>query len=164
MIVNSAVKNNSFVYCSVYQSAHESTSYHNIGNGHFHQAIYIVEGHGLASVKEDPTLDQTLAAGNLYEISYTYDKNIVTKTSESGLSMMMFNPIPETKKLKFEVLKGAQKRIVLAGDQRVTVVCVTGPVQIKDKELASMQFAVVFSNTSAELVMQEHHICILVTG
>lgn len=169
MIFNSAVKNNSFVYCSVYQSPHETTNYYNTGNGHYHQAIYIVEG-GARTVLADAetaTGNETpidLIAGNFYDLTGGHGKHVITKTEDVGMSMIMFNPIPETKKLKFEILKGAQRRVITAGDQRITVVCVTGPVQIKNKELASMQFAVVFSETSAELIMGEHHICILVTG
>ena len=86
----------------------------------------------------------------------------ITKTADVGASMVMFNPIPESKHLDIEYT--SENKTISAADSRVTVICITGPVTIKDKTLNSGQYAVVFANTSAELIQSDDTICALVTG
>lgn len=167
MILNNSVNTNSFVYCSVYQSPNETTNYFNLGNGHFHQSIYIVEGEITYTFSDTQELSgseqyTTLSAGQSLDLTPSKGKYVVTKTANVGASMIMFNPIPDTKTLSVEYVTG--NKTITAGSERVTVVCVTGPVTIKDKTLNSGQYAVVFANTSAELVQSENTICALVAG
>ena len=161
MILNNATNAKSFVYCSVYQSPYETTNYFNSGDGHFHESIYIVEGTAEYTTGETYS---PLVAGQLYDITSTNGKHVVTKTAGVGASMMMFNPIPETKHLQIQMVVGPNTVTVASGDVRTTVVCVNGPVTIKDKTLNSLQYAVVFADTSAKLVQSENTICALVTG
>jgi hypothetical protein len=167
MILNNAVNTNSFVYCSVYQSPNETTNYFNSGNGHFHESIYILEGEINYTFAENQTLTgsdtfSTLTKGQSIDLTASKGKYVITKTADVGANMIMFNPIPETKHLEIEYT--SESKTVSATSSRVTVICVTGPVTIKDKTLNSGQYAVVFENTSADLVQSNNTICALVTG
>jgi hypothetical protein len=169
MIINNSVNTNSFIYCTVYQGPNETTSYYNTGNGHFHETIYLVEGTAEYALSDTAELQGseefiTLEAGIVYDISNSKGKYVITKTKNTGASMVMINPIPEDKHLKIEIVKGSTTETITAGDERVTVICLTGPVTIKDKTLSSMQYAVVFANTSATLELSENTVCALVTG
>jgi len=173
MIINFAINTNSFVYCSVYESPSETTNYYNVGNGHFHQHIYIVEGKAEYTISDtkDPAPDAVylpLEGKNYYNLSHCKGKYVITKTdSNSGMAMMMFNPIPDDKSIDVEIIQSDEdnkKVLIEAGDKRVTVVCITGPVNIKGKQIDSMQYAVVFTNKTAELVMNKNTVCAIVTG
>jgi hypothetical protein len=169
MILNNATNAKSFVYCSVYQSPNETTNYYNSGDGHFHESIYIIEGSAEYTVSPTAELSdnetyQPLTAGQLYDITSTKEQYVITKTNTVGASMMMFNPIPGDRHLQIQIVDGPSTIIVASGDVRTTVVCVTGPVTIKDKTLGSLQYAVIFSNTSATLTLPENTICALVSG
>jgi hypothetical protein len=169
MILNNATNAKSFVYCSVYQSPNETTNYYNSGNGHFHESIYIIEGTAeyTTSTTAELSGNETylpLTAGQLYDITNTQGQYVITKTDVNGASMMMFNPIPEDKQLNVKIVNGPNTVTVESADVRTTVVCVTGPVTIKDKTLNSLQYAVVFANTSADLILPENTICALVVG
>lgn len=169
MIINNAVNVNSFVYCSVYQGPNETTNYYNSGNGHFHESIYLVEGEASytaadTEVESPNDVYLPLVTDKLTDITHSKGKYVITKTGAAGASMIMLNPIPENKQLAVEIVKGAQTVTVTAKEQRITVICITGPVTIKGKVLQSMQYAVVFANTSTTLVLPENTICALVTG
>ena len=169
MIINHSVNTNSFIYCSVYQSPYEQTNYYNAGNGHFHKSIYLIEG--TATYAFSDTLEpqgteefKTLESDILIDISDSQGKYVITKTDSIGASMFMLNPIPETKQLDIEIVKDAYSKEITAGAERITVICLTGPIIIKGKTLSSMQYAVVFANTSASLILAENTVCALVTG
>lgn len=169
MIINHSVNTNSFIYCSVYQSPHEQTNYYNAGNGHFHESIYLIEGTATYAFSEAQELQgneefKTLESDILTDISESRGKYVITKTASTGASMLMLNPIPETKQLSVEIVKGISTKEVVAGAKRITVICLTGPITIKEKTLASMQYAVVFANTSVTLTLPENTVCALVTG
>lgn len=169
MIVNTSVNANSFIYCTVYQGPNEVTNYFNSGNGHFHESIYIVEGNAsytISNTELESSSDvySALTADTLTDITPSKGKYVITKTGAVGASMIMFNPIPENKQLLVEIVKGPKTLTVSAKDQRITVICITGPVTIKNKVLQSMQYAVVFANTETTLVLSENTICALVTG
>lgn len=169
MITNNVINTNSFVTCFVYQGPHETTSYFNDNDGHFHAAIYVAEGvldtyeSNLSAMNPDDK-NVKLYAGNLYDSSPTRGKYIKAKTYDSGASVVMFNPVPADKKLNVEMVQGKQTIEITATDTRITVVCVTGPATINDKALSSMQFAVVFPGKTATLVTEEHSVCAVVTG
>ena len=167
MILNNAINTNSFVYCSVYQSPNETTNYFNSGNGHFHESIYIIEGEISYAFADTQTLTGSetfsqLAKGQTIDLAASKGKYVITKTADVGASMVMFNPIPESKHLGIEYT--SESKTISDADSRVTVICITGPVTIKDKTLNSGQYAVVFANTSAELIQSDDTICALVTG
>lgn len=169
MILNLSVKAHSFVYCSVYQGPNETTVYHNSGHGHFHQDIYIVEGKSYYTITDTNSLSggesfTEISAKNKYDLTAYKDKYVITKTKDVGCSMMMFNPIPDTKKLNIEIIDKPQSMHVSAGEDRITIVCITGPITVKEKQLNSMQYAVIFPNTTHEVIIPENSICALVTG
>jgi redox-sensitive bicupin YhaK (pirin superfamily) len=76
---------------------------------------------------------------------------------------MMFNPIPDSRNLKVDIVKGPATRTVTADASRTTIVCITGPITANDKTLVSLQHAKVFSGKTAELVVPENSVCALVT-
>lgn len=75
MILNNVVNARTFIYCSVYWSPHETSTYHNSSDGHYHQYIYFVHGKGLQehSLTRDGEVIFTIPAdvdmtGQLHEI------------------------------------------------------------------------------------------------
>jgi hypothetical protein len=169
MILNHSVKAHSFIYCSVYQGPNETTIYHNSGNGHFHQDIYIAEGKSFYTITDTNSLKggetfTEISAKNKYDLTEYKDKYVITQTKDIGCSMMMFNPIPDTKKLDIEIVDTPGSIYLSAGDERITIVCITGPITIKNKQLSSMQYSVIFPNTTQELIIPENSICAIVTG
>lgn len=167
MITNSTVNARNFIYCTLYQGPNESFTYYNDNDGHYHAAIYMIEGtmELWASDTETPTDADKLATpepGMFYDISHTRGKYVVSKTGSVGASLVMFNPVPADKKLNIEILKGSQTK-ELSADGRATIVCLTGPVDVNGKTLKSSQYAVSFDGKPATLTMGDNTLCAIVT-
>jgi hypothetical protein len=75
----------------------------------------------------------------------------------------MFNPIPETRKLNIEIVKGGTTRTITAGENRIVIVCITGPIAANDKTLVSLQHAKIFPGKTVELILPENTVCALVS-
>ena len=150
MISNAAINAHNFVYCLTYQSPHETATYFNDNVGHYHSAIYLIEG--TMEVNVDGEDLAPLQPGILYDISHTKGKTVTTKTGSAGASMVMFNPIPENRDLKIEIVKGAGT-VNVDAESRTTIVCITGPVDVNGKTLNTNQYAVAFSGKSATVTM-----------
>lgn len=168
MILNNAVNTGSFIYCMFHLGPNEEHRYLNEGHGHFHQAVYVVDGSGIGTVtdKDGQVLVSKPSAmpGTLDEsIALTKGTYHTLKTLESGLSLVMFNPIPDTRNLKIEIVKGNTTKTITAGDSRITVVCITGPITANDKTLVSLQHAKIFPGKSAELILPDNAVCALVS-
>jgi hypothetical protein len=168
MILNNAVNAGNFIYCMFHLGANETHTYFNDGNGHFHQCVYVAEGSGTGTVtdKEGNIIisKPTVPAGELDEtIKLTKGTFHTLKTDNEGLTLMMFNPIPDSRNLKVDIVKGPATRTVTADASRTTIVCITGPITANDKTLVSLQHAKVFSGKTAELVVPENSVCALVT-
>jgi hypothetical protein len=168
MILNNAVNVGNFIYCMFYTGPNETTTYLNDGHGHFHQAVYVVDGKGVGIVNDlngnEIVTKSSVAPGELDETLLDTKGTMHTiKTKESSLTFVAFNPIPDTRKLAFEVLKGPIEKTITASEKRLTVVCITGPISANDKQLQSLQFAKVFPGKSADLSLSENTVCILVS-
>jgi hypothetical protein len=169
MIINTSVNANKFIFCSVYQSPNETSPYFNEYDAHYHSGIYMLEGSLVAYLSDTETIDEntpndTITEGNFYDISYTRGKYITSKTGATGASMIMFNPVPASKNLDVKIVKNKQTLEINTSDTPITVVCITGPVNINGKELKSLQFATVYENKSATLTLDDNNICAIVTG
>ena len=92
-----------------------------------------------------------------------YTKKEYKKTKEQSLSTITFNPIPDTRELDVSIVKGPVTKTVTALDKRITIVCITGPINANDKSLKSLQHAKIFPNKSVELVMPDNTVCALVS-
>jgi hypothetical protein len=77
--------------------------------------------------------------------------------------MIMFNPIPDSRELDIEIVKGPITKTVTAVDKRVTIVCITGPINANDKSIESLQHAKIFPGKTAELSLSEGTVCALVS-
>lgn len=168
MILNNAVNAGGFIYCMAYWSPNERITYFNDGDGHYHQFAYIVdgEGYGEARLTENGEIfksDNTRRVGELLDLSDTKGMYHTTITKEHSLNMIMFNPIPNTRVLNVEIVKGPITKTVVAEEKRITVVCITGPITANDKTLASLQHAKIFSGKTVELVLPENTVCALVS-
>ena len=133
MILNNAVNTGSFIYCAAYFSPQEKYSYFNQGNGHYHQYSYIVAGSAVVEVTEvadGPVLhrNDNYVPGTLFDESSTKGQYHYITTQEDSLSIIMFNPIPDTRNLDVEIVNGPINKTITAVDQRITVVCITGPM------------------------------------
>ncbi len=168
MILNNAVNTGSFIYCMAHWSPNESNTYYNAGNGHYHQAVYIVDGEGLAEIRETedgPVVQRAddRAVGQLIDLTPTHGMYHTTTTKDSSLTMIMFNPIPETRELKIEIVDQPTTRTITASDKRIVIVCITGPITANDKTLVSLQHAKIFPGKTVELVVPENSVCALVS-
>jgi hypothetical protein len=168
MILNNAVNAGNFIYCMFHLGANETHTYFNDGHGHFHQCVYVAAGSGVGTVTDKAgnviTSKPTVSPGELDEtIKLTKGTFHTLKTASEGLTLMMFNPIPDSRNLKVDIVKGPTTRTVTADASRTTIVCITGPITANDKTLVSLQHAKVFSGKTAELVVPENSVCALVT-
>ena len=168
MILNNAINAGGFIYCMAYFGPHESNTYFNDGDGHYHQCIYIVEGRGSGTITATPDgevlrYEDGDSQGQLIDLSPARGLYHTTKTQDISLTTMMFNPIPASRELDVEIVKGPTTKTITATDKRVTVVCITGPITANDKTLASLQHAKIFPGKTAELNLPENTVCALVS-
>ena len=167
MILNNAVNAGNFVYCMAYFGPNETNTYFNDGHGHYHQCIYIVDGYGSGTITNGQgdvlAFDDAKRPGQLIDLSMTKGTYHTTKTTDSGLTVIMFNPIPDTRVLKVDILKGAGKHTITADETRKVIVCITGTIQANDKNLVSLQHAKIFPGKTVELTLPENTVCAIVT-
>lgn len=168
MILNNAINAGNFIYCMAHFSPNESNTYHNQGNGHFHQYLYIVDGQGIVENRETadgPAIrrEEGNGVGMLVDLTATRGLFHTTITNENSLTVILFNPIPETRNLKVEIIKGEQSQIITANDSRKVIVCITGPVLANNKTLMSLQHAKIFPGKTVELAVPKHSVCAIVS-
>lgn len=168
MILNNAINAGNFIYCMAHFSPNESNTYHNQGNGHFHQYLYIVDGQGIVENRETadgPAIrrEEGNGVGMLVDLTTTRGLFHTTITNENSLTVILFNPIPETRNLKVEIIKGEQSQIINANDSRKVIVCITGPVIANNKTLMSLQHAKIFPGKTVELAVPKHSVCAIVS-
>jgi len=168
MILNNAVNAGGFIYCMAYWSPNERITYFNEGDGHYHQFVYVVDGEGYGEVRltengEIFRSDNTKRVGELLDLADTKGMYHTTVTKEQSLNMIMFNPIPDTRILDVEIVRGPATKTIITTDKRTTVVCITGPITANDKTLASLQHAKIFPGKTAELNLPENTVCALVS-
>lgn len=167
MILNNSINAGNFIYCMAHFGPNESNRYYNSGHGHYHQCIYIVDGYGSGTITDTQgnilAADDTKRPGELIDLSMTKGTYHITKTTDSGLTVIMFNPIPDTRTLNVEILKGQGTHTITATESRKVLVCITGPIQANGKELISLQHAKVFPGKTVELVLPENTVCAIVS-
>ena len=169
MIFNSAVNVGPFAYCTTYYGPNTTKTYYNDNDGHYHQWLYIVDGRAVAQVREGEDLSSALvyedsahSPGTLLDVSASKGKYVTTTTTDVGLCMMMFNPIPATRNLSVELVKGPTTKIVTAENSRITLVCINGPITVNDKTVESLQHVKIFTGKTVTVTLPEHTICALV--
>jgi hypothetical protein len=152
-----------------YYGPHTNYTYFNGNDGHYHQWLYIVDGAASAEVRDTEDRSQTPiytdskhVPGVLLDVSASQDKYVTTTTDDIGLSMMMFNPIPTTRDLDVEIVKGITTKTITAGDRRITLVCIIGPITVNDKTVESLQHVKIFPGKTVEIALPEHTVCALV--
>jgi len=167
MILTNSVNVGSFVYCAVHQGPNKQSHYNNTGHGHCHLWSYIVSGsgHGTASETQDgPTVFSTdLVSGTLYDMRKIKDMYHHIKTFDEQMSFINFNPIPHTRNINVEVLKGPTTTEITAVDNRIVIVCITGPITANGKTLDDMQHAKLFPGKTAKLDLPINSVIALVT-
>lgn len=169
MIFNTATNAGGFIYCTTHYGPHTVGTYFNDNAGHFHQAIYIVEGQAMCEVRDvddlnAPTIikDGNIDPGQLFDNSNTKGKYVTTITADQGITLVMFNPIPTTRLLDIEIVKGVTTKTITATDKRITVVCILGPITVNDKTVESLQHVKVFPGKTVTITLPEHTVCALV--
>ena len=165
MIFNHAVNVGGFIYCTTYYGPHTTSTYYNENDGHYDQCLYIVEGAAKGEVRnsndisENPLLTDTgYIPGTLLDVSHTKSKYVTTTTNDIGLSIMMFNPIPTTRDLNIEIVKGTTIKTITAGDSRITLVCISGPITVNDKIVESLQHVKILPGKTVTIILPEHAI------
>lgn len=169
MIFNSAINVGPFAYCATYYGPHTTKTYFNDHNGHYHQWLYIVDGSARAEVREGESLSSALvyedsahSPGTLLDISPSKGKYVTTTTADTGMCMIMFNPIPDSRKLAVEMVKGPITQEVTAGSQRITLVCIQGPITVNDKTVEGLQHVKIFPGKTVTITLPDHAVCALV--
>ena len=168
-MINTVTNVGPFAYCSTYQFPHTSITYLNEGDGHYHQAIYIVDGSATAEVRKSADLSADPIyvqgeddSGELIDATASAGRYVTTVTKDTGIMMVTFNPIPATRELDIEIVKGPLTKEITAIDNRITVVCLLGPITINDKELVTLQYAKILTGKTIELTLPKTAICALV--
>ena len=110
MILNNAVNAGGFIYCMASFTPWEYNEYHNIGDGHYHQWCYIINGWGKSELKDLDgnvlrTVEEKTRPNDLIDLTPTKDLLHCTTVFESPLSMILFNPIPDTRNIRVEIVK-----------------------------------------------------------
>lgn len=171
MITFSQYQTENFIYSFAYQGPHESTVYLNDHNGYFRSHIYMIEGSLSAyeSTTQVPSATDLmtripLVQGTLYDVSNTKGKYTTAKTESNGSAMVIFNPIPMTRKLNINIIKDEQTLEINATDSNITIVCITGPINVNGKELKTSQFATLYQGKSAVINLEQNNICALVSN
>jgi len=171
MLVNNAYNAGNFVYCSVYFGPHMISHYYNDNDGHYHQWLYIVEGDPATRAELRDVDDLTVpplfvgsgrGTGELLDVSDGLGKYVTTYTADKGLAMIMFNPIPTSRNLDVEILKGPIQIDITAENNRKTIVCINGPIQANNSTLSSLQHAKIFPGKTVNLTLSENTICAIV--
>lgn len=169
MIFNHAVNVGGFIYCTTHYGPHTVGTYFNSNDGHYHQAIYIVEGQAMCEVRDAADIDTSpfiregnITPGQLFDNSNSKGKYVTTITEEQGITLVMFNPIPHTRELDIEIVKGTTTRTIIVTDKRITVVCILGPITVNDKTVESLQHVKVFPGKTVTISLPEHTVCALV--
>ena len=169
MILNHAVNVGGFLYCVTYQGPYTTYTYFNDNDGHYHHWLYIIDGRAEAEdrisndLSTPPVSTRTGdSAGDLLNVSSGKGHYVTTTTTDVGLSMIMFNPIPATRELDVEMVKGNTTKTVTAGDRRITLVCILGPITVNNKTVESLQHVKIFPGKSVEIILPEHTVCALV--
>lgn len=169
MILNHAVNVGGFLYCATYQGPYTTYTYFNDNDGHYHRWLYMIDGSAIVDVRnnnditEDPVYrDSGHLAGTLIDVSPSQGKYVTTITGDIGLSMIMFNPIPATRELNVEIVKGPTSKIVTASQNRITLVCINGPITVNDKTVESLQHVKIFPGKTVTISLPEHTVCALV--
>lgn len=168
MILNNAINAGSFIYCMAHFGPNETTTYLNDGHGHYHQCVYVVEGQGQGIVtdKDNNVIisKPSVPAGELDEtVGLSKGSYHTIVTADTGLTIIMFNPIPTDRLLNVSIINVAGTYSITADENRKVIVCITGPVQINDKQLVSLQHAKLFPGKTAELVLPENTVCAIVS-
>jgi hypothetical protein len=74
----------------------------------------------------------------------------------------MFNPIPTTRDLNIEIVKDTTTKIITAGNTRITLVCIIGPITVNDKTVESLQHVKIFPGKTVTITLPEYKVCALV--
>jgi redox-sensitive bicupin YhaK (pirin superfamily) len=169
MILNHAVNVGGFLYCATYQGPHTTYTYFNDNDGHYHRWLYMIDGSATVNVRntnditEDPIYtDFGHLPGTLIDVKPSQGKYVTTTTNDIGLSMLMFNPIPATRELTVEIVKGTVSKTITASEQRITLICINGPITVNDKTVESLQHVKVFPGKTVTITLPEHTVCALV--
>lgn len=167
-MINVVTSAGPFSYCTAYQIPNTTITYHNDGDGHYHQIAYIISGGATGEIRNtaDGPVIKTYtdkAKGDLVDMSPSQGKYHTTITGADGMAVIMFNPIPATRKLSVEVIEGTKTKTVTAGETRVTIVCVSGPITANGKTLETLQFAKILPGQSVKLEVPVDCTCALVS-
>jgi hypothetical protein len=167
-MINVVTSAGPFSYCTAYQIPNTSITYSNDGDGHFHQLAYIISGGATGEIRdtEDGAVVKTYkdkVKGDIVDMTPSQGKYHTTITGADGMAVIMFNPIPATRKLTLEIIEGSKTKTVTAGENRITIVCVSGPIIANDKTLETLQFAKVLPGQSVKLEVPVDCTCALVS-
>lgn len=167
MIITQSVNLTSCIACFVYQSKGETTKYFNDNVGHYHKWLYITEGALDTYMSDTATLptDSTLIpliSGKVYDLEPSKGKYVFASAKNTGASMLMLNPTPIDLPITVEILTGKQTK-ELTARERLTILCVTGPMEANGKPINSMQYATL-NNKAATITLYDTSVVALITG
>lgn len=167
MIGNDVTAGN-FYYCVNHWFPHQSKKFHNSVDSidGYHQYSYLIDGTCIGEFRDSEngalTHSVNLSTENNPLLNHGQYSDFETIKTDTGATLVFFSPINNDKPIKVE-LKKAGTYDIAANDKRITIVCIIGPVTANDKELISMQHAVVFQGKTAKLTIPEKGVCALVT-
>jgi len=173
MILHQAYNTNILNYCSLYFGPNESRSFLNVGVGSTHTHIYIASGSGKFTWTPEDNTEEILdsydvEAGQLIDVRETVGQLQLIGADDAGLSIMAFNPLFYDKDITndtVEIVKGPNNKTVVGEDKsRIVVICVDGKITINDKELVSLQHAMVYPGKTADITIPDNSVIAIITS
>lgn len=167
MIGNDVIAGN-FYYCVNHWFPHQSKKFYNSieSTKGYHQYSYVIDGKCIGEFRdsENGTIVQTIESTSLDNsfLDHSGLPKYETVSTDEGVTMMFFSPMNNSKPISVQI-KNQGTYDITTSDKRITIVCIIGPVSANDKELISMQHAVVFQGKTAKLTIPENGVCALVS-
>jgi hypothetical protein len=167
MISNDVTAGN-FYYCVNHWFPLQSKTFYNAvdSSDGYHQYSYLIDGTCVGEFRDSADgklVDSVnLSAENNPLLDHTQYSKYETIKTDTGATLIFFSPINNDKPIKVELKKEGTYDIT-AADSRITIVCIIGPVTANDKELSTMQYATVFQDKTAKLVIPKNGVCALVS-
>jgi hypothetical protein len=172
-VINNDVNCGGFIYCSTHWGPHESKQFHNTGAGLWHQYTYLIDGQLEIEFRDDPN-GEVLKKIDTRDFNHDgsddderlIDHLLLPKhetiiTKAEGTTVMFFNPFDVTRLLNVKILREGTHQVV-AENRRVVIICIVKEAYANGNKMIAMQFATIWQDKSAELVIPKDGVCAIV--
>jgi hypothetical protein len=123
-------------------------------DGVFSQIGFCIDG-GAVLYDKDGNKVKDLYGDTYYDFKEFYGTEYKMVTGENGGTWFGINPVPATKIYNGEVIRPGQIKTIIGEDKEQVVICIYGKIEVNGKELIGKQYARIFKDKSARVVVNE---------